>query len=139
MEYPMHLKTILFTLLLLCFAGTTLGQSNQPLADSSMVYVKKIQDSEIPVLIDFWAEWCGPCRMLNPTIQKLKKEYDGKVKVIKVNVDRNPQLSAHFQVRSIPVVYLIKNNEAVERVLGLNDIQAYKQIIEKHLPKENKG
>ena len=132
----MHLKTILFIISFFCFAGTALAQNSAPLADSSMVYVKKIQDSKLPVLIDFWAEWCGPCRILNPTIQELKKEYDGKVKVLKVNVDRNQQLSAHFQVRSIPVVYLIKNNEAVERVIGLNKKEAYKEIIEKHLPKK---
>jgi thioredoxin 1 len=82
------------------------------------------------VLVDFWAEWCGPCRMLGPILQSLSEEVD--VTVIKVNVDENPELSKKYGVRSIPVVFAIKNGEEVDKIVGLKDKNSYIEIIEKH-------
>ena len=77
-----------------------------------------VLQSDVPVLVDFWAEWCGPCRMLGPVIDQLADEYAGKVKVGKVNVDDAPQTAARFAVQSIPTVMLFVNGEPAERVTG---------------------
>ena len=74
--------------------------------------------SEKPVVVDFWAEWCGPCRMIGPLINEMSKDYEGKALVGKVNVDLNANVSAQFGVRSIPTVLFIKNGEVVDKSVG---------------------
>lgn len=78
----------------------------------------EVLQSDIPVLVDFWAGWCGPCKMLAPTIAQLAEEYDGKVKVGKVNVDEQPSLAAKYGVASIPTVILYKNGQATSKSVG---------------------
>ena len=75
-------------------------------------------NSEKPVLVDFWAEWCGPCRMIGPHIEEMAKEYDGKALVAKVNVDNNPEISMKYNVRSIPTVLFLKNGQIVDKQVG---------------------
>ena len=78
----------------------------------------EVMHSDRPVLLDFWATWCGPCRMLSPVIAEIAEEYDGKVKVGKVNVDEEEELAAAFQVESIPMVVLIKDGKVVDGFVG---------------------
>ena len=86
-----------------------------------------------PVVVDFWAEWCGPCRRLAPTIDELATEYDGKVVVGKLNVDENPAIQSRFSIMGIPTVLIFKGGEVVEQVVGLADKTAFKKLIDKHV------
>ena len=86
-----------------------------------------------PVLVDFWAEWCGPCKRLTPTINDLAVDYAGRVTIGKLNVDDNPNTAFKFQIRGIPAVLLFKNGEVVESVIGLAPKEDYRKAIEKHL------
>jgi len=78
----------------------------------------EVLKSNIPVMVDFWAPWCGPCRMIGPIVEELGKEYTGKVKVMKLNVDDNKKMPAKYGVRGIPTVILFKNGSVLEQVVG---------------------
>ena len=78
----------------------------------------EVLKSDIPVLVDFWASWCGPCRMLSPIVEEIEKEYAGKVKVGKVNVDEEIELAQRFQVASIPTILIFKNGQLAETSIG---------------------
>src|SRR5688572_15526992 len=85
------------------------------------------------VLVDFWAEWCGPCRRLAPTVDELATDYDGRVVVGKLNVDDNPNVATRYSIRGIPTVLFFKGGEIVEQVVGLADKSALKRLIDKHV------
>ena len=86
-----------------------------------------------PVLVDFWAEWCGPCRAMGPTIDALAGDYGDKVSIGKLNVDENPSVTMRYMVRGIPTIMLFKGGEMVDQVVGLVDKSSLKQLVDKHL------
>ncbi len=79
---------------------------------------QEVLKSTTPVLVDFWAEWCGPCRMIGPIVEEMAGEYDGKAKITKVDVDSNPQISMKFGIRSIPTLLIFKNGQIVDQIVG---------------------
>lgn len=84
-------------------------------------------------LVDFWAEWCGPCRLLGPTIDQIADEYQGKVKVFKMNVDENPMTPSRYNIRGIPTVLVFKNGQLVDQMVGNQPKDAITQVIQKHI------
>jgi thioredoxin len=84
----------------------------------------EVLKSHIPVLVDFFAEWCGPCKMMSPIIDELAKEYEGKVKIVKLNVDESQQTAGQFQVMSIPTMFIFKGGQVVDQMVGYQDKSA---------------
>tara|TARA_B100000780_G_scaffold78923_1_gene53521 strand:- start:235 stop:579 length:345 start_codon:yes stop_codon:yes gene_type:complete len=78
----------------------------------------EVTNSDIPVVVDFWAEWCGPCKQIGPALEELSDEYDGKVKIVKINVDENPNSPAQMGVRGIPALFLFKDGQAIANKTG---------------------
>jgi thioredoxin 1 len=85
---------------------------------SDETFDAEVLKSELPVLLDLWAEWCGPCKAIAPTVEALAGEYDGKLKVVKLNVDENPRTPANYNVRGIPNLILFKGGEVQEQIVG---------------------
>ena len=89
-----------------------------------------VRQSDTPVVVDFWAEWCGPCRQIGPALEELAQEYDGKVKIVKVNVDENPELPSALGVRGIPSLFIFKDGQVVSNKVGAAPKAALKNWIE---------
>ena len=100
---------------------------------SSSNFSAEVLQSPVPVLVDFWAEWCGPCRMVAPIIDALAEDYDGKVKIAKLNVDENPDISRRFNIRSIPTLLLFKDGELKETAVGLRPKPQLEQLLDQYI------
>jgi len=92
-----------------------------------------VMNSEVPVFVDFWAEWCGPCRMVSPVVEELAKDYDGKIKFVKVNVDEANELASKYNVFSIPTLAIFNKGQLVTQQVGAASKESYKNMIEKAL------
>ncbi len=93
----------------------------------------EVKNSDVPVVVDFWAEWCGPCKQIGPALEELSDEMDGKVKIVKVNVDENPNAPSQMGVRGIPALFLFKNGEVVSNKTGAAPKAALQSWIEESI------
>lgn len=93
----------------------------------------EVLDSNKLSVIDFWAEWCGPCRAIGPVIEELSKEYDGKVNIGKLNVDHNPEVSMNYGITSIPAILFVKNGQVVDKLVGAQPKANFVRKIESHI------
>jgi thioredoxin 1 len=91
------------------------------------------ETSEGVVLVDFWAPWCGPCKMIAPVLEELASELGDKAKIVKVDVDENQEVAAKFEVMSIPSLFVLKNGEVVEQTVGFQPKEALEELLAKHL------
>jgi thioredoxin 1 len=93
----------------------------------------EVLDSDVPVLVDFWAPWCGPCRMVSPVVDEIAEQYAGQVKVVKLNTDENPQIASQFGIRSIPTLIIFKGGQRVDMVVGAVPKTTLANTLEKYI------
>jgi thioredoxin 1 len=105
----------------------------KPVEVTDTNFDNEVLKSQTPVLVDFWAEWCGPCKMIAPVVEEIAKEYDGKVKVAKLDVDANPQTAGKFGVRSIPTLLVFKEGQVVDQIVGAVPKRHLVDKVEKHV------
>lgn len=94
---------------------------------------EQVLKADLPTLVDFWAEWCGPCKMVAPVVEELAADYDGRVKITKMNVDENMSTPGRYGVRSIPSLLLFKGGEVVDQIMGAHPKGKIKEMIDKHV------
>jgi len=107
--------------------------SEKVLTIKSDNFEELVLNSPVPVLVDFWANWCGPCRIIGPTIDELAEEYDGRFKIGKVNVDEENELAIKFNIMSIPTMIAFKDGNQVERVIGARSKKDLKELLDKYI------
>lgn len=105
----------------------------QSIAVTDASFDQEVMQSDVPVLVDFWAEWCGPCRMVGPIVDALASEYQGKVKVVKLNVDDNPETATGFGIRSIPTLMVVEAGVVRETTVGLQPKTRLAQLLEPYV------
>lgn len=107
-----------------------MAQNTLPVTDST--FQAEVLNSSTPVLVDFWAEWCGPCRALAPKLEEIATEMSGKVRVVKLNVDENPQTPGQFGIRGIPAMLLFKNGQQVGELVGNHPKDSITEFLKTH-------
>ena len=106
------------------------GQHTKPITDQS--FETDVLKSGVPVLVDFWAEWCGPCRALGPKLEEIAGELKDKVRIVKLNVDENPGVPAKYGVRGIPTMILFKNGQEIDQIVGNHPKESIVALLQKH-------
>ena len=109
------------------------NSQNRAVSVSDKDFDSAVLSSDVPVLVDFWAEWCGPCRVLGPTVDSLADDYAGRVKVAKLNIDENPEAAARYGVRSIPTLMLFKDGRPGESAVGLRPKAQLAELIDRNI------
>ncbi len=104
-----------------------------PLEISDANFKSEVIESSMPVLVDFWAPWCGPCKMIAPVLDELAKEYEGKIKIVKLNVDDNQGTATEFGIKGIPTLILFKDGKVLEQTIGAQSKELLKKMVEKSL------
>ena len=107
--------------------------SNNIINTTDANFDQDVLQADLPVLVDFWATWCGPCKAIAPTLETLSAEYEGKVKIVKVDVDSNPQTASQFGIRNIPTLFVFKDGEKVDSITGLQPKAELVKVLDKHL------
>jgi thioredoxin 1 len=103
------------------------------IAVTDSTFEKEVLNADVPVLVDFWAVWCGPCRMVAPVVEEIAAEQEGKLKVVKLDVDANQDAASRYRVMSIPTLILFKNGQEAERLVGFRPKQAVMRDLSKHI------
>ncbi len=116
-----------------CKTPLDVSATTQPLHVTDRTFAEQVERRPTPVLLDLWAEWCGPCHMLAPTIDELSSELAGRVTVAKLNIDENPATADRFGVRSIPTLLVLKGGREVDRLVGVQPKQEILRRLEQHL------
>ncbi len=106
---------------------------DHPILSNDKMFDLEVLESSLPVLVDFWAPWCGPCKMMSPVIEILARKYAGRIKVVKVNVDENPRTASLYGIRSIPSLLLFQNGREVETIMGARTQKEVEEHIDKLL------
>ena len=96
-------------------------------------FASEVSSSAAPLLVDFWAPWCGPCRLVAPVLEDLAGQYEGRIKITKLNVDDNPRTASSFHITSIPTLLVFKGGELVDQIVGARPREYFQAVIEKHL------
>jgi thioredoxin 1 len=105
--------------------------ATQPVSVTDNDFADQVLKSDTPVLVDFWAEWCGPCRVLGPVIESLSQDYEGRVKIAKVDVDSNQQVAMQYGIRSIPTVMLFDKGQIVDTIIGVRPKSDYEKSLKR--------
>ena len=108
-----------------------MSSSAAPVTDAS--FPEQVLESSVPVLVDFWAPWCGPCRMVAPVVDEIAEQYEGQIKVVKLNTDDNPQVASQYGIRSIPTLMIFKDGQRVDMVVGAVPKTTLASTLEKYL------
>jgi thioredoxin 1 len=109
------------------------GRANAVTEVTAKKLKEEIKNSDIPILVDFWTPWCGPCRMIAPSIDEIANQYQDQIKVVKVNVDENPSVDAQYGIRTIPTLIIFKDGKRMEKVVGAVSKTKLEKILEKYL------
>jgi thioredoxin 1 len=114
-------------------AGSSYAAAAKPVTTTDASFARDVMQSPIPVVVDFWAPWCGSCRMVAPVLEKMAAEYGGRLRIVKLNVDENPQTGMQYQVQGIPTMLFVKNGQVVNRVVGALPEPRLREQVEKLL------